>query len=175
MDANSPGGHGGSGGSGTTISGPLGQATSSASIPVVIASDQTLGISGSVSASGSVSLIPLTTGGVSSSCTIWPNNTTAVVVKASPGQVYGVHVQTNSTALGYLKMYDATSATAGSGTPKLRVICPAPAVGGFLGGFMSDTGVQFSTGISIILTGAITDADTTAVAANTFIVTVFYK
>lgn len=144
---------------------------------VAFPTDEQLTINGSIAASGALNLIAATSGGFSVSSIIWPNNTTAVVVKGSAGQLYGVHIETISTSTpAFLKVYDATSATAGSGTPKLRSMCSAPAVGGSgPQGFMTDTGVQFNTGITIILTGGITDADTTAVTANQYIVNVFYK
>lgn len=115
-----------------------------------------------------------TSGGASESSTIIPNNTTAVVVKAAPGQVYGVECFNNSATVAYLKIYNAITATAGSGTPFARYMCPASTSGA---GFVTDfaAGVAYSTGITFIMTTGIADNDTGAPAANTYIVNVRYK
>lgn len=120
---------------------------------------------------GIVNLTPRTAGGLSISSTIMPNNTTAVVAKGSLGQLYHVEAFNNSGTVAYLKIYDATSATAGSGTPKARYMIPANS-GCSLAYENGDT---YGTGITFIVTTGITDADTTAPAANTIIVNIHYK
>ena len=65
----------------------------------------------------------------------------------------------------YLKIYNATSATCGSGTPVKRLIIPAAsnaANGGGSNITFGPVGVEFSTGITYCVTTGITDADTTA-------------
>jgi hypothetical protein len=154
----------------------LGQAVAAASIPVVLASDVSLTMSGNVVASGSVGLLPPTSGGELVSRTIWPGNTTAVVVKSSAGQILAVRCMTNAAVIGYLKLYNAASATVGVGTPQDTIEIPAPAGGG--GGGIYEYhmyGANYPAGITMILTTGITDADTTVPAPNTFIITVFYK
>jgi len=101
------------------------------------------------------------------------NNTTAVVVKASAGTLYGVQVYGIGSAPAYLKIYNATSATCGSGTPVKRLQIPAAATAANGAGSnitFGPQGVAFGTGITYCVTTGITDADATAPAANTFLV-----
>src|SRR5882672_7192179 len=65
------------------------------------------------------------TGGSNTSGAVVPNNTTAVVLKASPGTLYGAQLYGIGAAPAYLKIYNATSATCGSGTPVKRLMIPA--------------------------------------------------
>lgn len=109
---------------------------------------------------------------------IAPNNTTAVVVKASPGTVTSIQLAGIGSAPVYLKLYNATSATCGSGTPVKRLMIPAAstaALGSAQSISLGAGGVYFSTGITYCLTTGITDADTTAPAANTFLVNIDYQ
>lgn len=128
-----------------------------------------------ISASQSLSLAAATSGGLSRSRTIIPNNTTAIVVKASAGQVYGIRATNNSANIAYVKLYDATSATAGVGTPVDTLMIPAASAGGAGVLDKSDIGWPHATGITYIVTTGIADNDTTAPAASAYIVTVSYK
>lgn len=114
-------------------------------------------------------------GGISSFRRIGAATTNAVVVKASSGVVYGWHISNINAAAVFLKIYDkATAPTVGTDVPKLTIL-----VGGATTGATSfldlPAGVAFSNGISIAITGAIGDADTTAVSANEQIAHVFYR
>ena len=112
--------------------------------------------------------------GANISSTIIPNNTTAIVVKSTPGQMYGLECFNNSATIAYIKIYDATSATAGSGTPVAREMCPSSTSGaGFVVPF--PVGRVFVNGIAYVVTTGIADSDTTAPAASTYIVNVLYK
>jgi hypothetical protein len=112
--------------------------------------------------------------GANESSTIIPNNTTAIVVKATPGQMYGLECFNNSGTIAYVKIYDAASATAGSGTPVDRKMCVSSTSGaGFVVPF--PVGRVFVNGITYIVTTGIADNDTTAPAASTYIVNVLYK
>lgn len=115
-----------------------------------------------------------TSGGLSRSRTLIPNNTTAIVVKSGAGQLYKVRATNNSATIAYIKIYDATSATAGSGTPVDTIMIPASTSGA---GIMdtTDVGTVHATGITYIVTTGIADADTTAPAASAYVVTMFYK
>lgn len=115
-----------------------------------------------------------TTGGALIAGALAPNNTTAVVVKASPGQVYGIDVFNNSATIAYLKIYDATTATCGSGTPKSRYLIPGSTSGAGLVPRL-DVGDKYATGIVYCLTTGISDTDTTAPAANTYLVNIHYQ
>lgn len=121
-----------------------------------------------------VQLQAQTSGGLSRSRTLIPNNTTAIVVKASAGQLYKIRATNNSATIAYIKLYDATSATAGSGTPVDTIMIPANASGAGIVD-TTDIGVPHSTGITYTVTTGIADADTGTPAANAYIVTVFYK
>jgi len=118
------------------------------------------------------------TGGASTTGNIGANNTTAVVIKAGAGTLYGVQVYGIGSAPAYLKIYNATSATCGSGTPVKRLMIPAASTAANGAGSNIDfgsAGVDFSTGITYCLTTGITDADTTAPAASTFLVNIDWK
>lgn len=118
------------------------------------------------------------TGGASTTGNIGANNTTAVVVKASAGTLYGAQIYGIGSAPAYLKIYNATSATCGSGTPVKRLMIPAASTAANGAGSnisFGETGVDFSTGITYCLTTGIADNDTTAPAASTFLVNLDWK
>lgn len=106
-----------------------------------------------------------------------PNNTTAVVVKASAGTLFGVQIYGIGSAPAYLKIYNATSATCGSGTPVKRLMIPAAstAANGAGSNVTFGPGLAFGTGITYCVTTGIGDADATAPAASTFLVNVDYE
>lgn len=113
------------------------------------------------------------TGGATPTGNIAANNTTAVVVKASAGTLYGVQLAGIGSAPAYLKIYNATSATCGSGTPVKRLMIPAASTAANGAGSnitFGPMGVAFGTGITYCVTTGIGDADTTAPAASTFLV-----
>lgn len=112
-----------------------------------------------------------TTGGATSARVLAAATTNGTVVKASAGQVYGWYFYNSATSTKFVKLYNSTTVTAGSGTPIITI--PVPAGGGtnvFWG-----SGVVFATGICYTITGVITDADTTAVAANDISGWLLYK
>lgn len=133
------------------------------------------GVTQPVSGTVSANPVPTTTGGLTVTSTLIASGTNATSVKASAGQIYKIEVTNNSANIGYLKIYNTASApTAGSGTPVIRLMCPASASGA--GSFSSnDLGVAMSSGIGFTFTGGIADADTTSVAASAFIVNIYYK
>lgn len=102
------------------------------------------------------------------------NNTTALVVKATAGVLYTLEAFNNSATIAYVKLYDAASATCGSGIPIIRYMIPANATGA---GYISPNvnGTSFSTGITMCITTGIADADTGAPGATTYLVNVHYK
>lgn len=144
-----------------------GQATMANSAPVVVASNQS---------PIPVQASPATSGGLSRTRTLIPNNITNVIIKASAGQVYKIRATNNSSTIAYIKLYDAATATAGSGTPIDTIMIPAATAGGAgIADWYGDIGVVHATGITFIVTTGIADADTAVPAANAYIVTVFYK
>lgn len=115
------------------------------------------------------------TGGASTTGNIAANNTTAVVVKGSAGTLYGVQLYGLGSAPAYLKIYNATSATCGSGTPVKRLMIPAASTAANGAGSnvaFGAAGVAFGTGITYCVTTSIADNDTTAPAASTFLINI---
>lgn len=89
--------------------------------------------------------------------------TNATSVKAAAGQVYGWLMYNNTASAKYLKLYNKASApTVGTDTPFFTISLPAN--GGH--DYSAPMGIPMDTGIAYAITGAITDADTTATAAD---------
>lgn len=100
------------------------------------------------------------------------NNTTATVVKATGGTVYSIEAFNNNTTLAYVKVYNAASATCGSGTPQARYMIPASASATLMSNANGDAYVN---GVTVCVTTGYGDSDTGAPAATTYIVNVHYK
>ena len=198
-----------------------GQEASAASIPVVIASDNTvtvdLGANNDVTVTGTVTATgPLTdtelratpvvvdlganndvtvtgtvtadlganndvvvtantTGGQSIHKSLDLDEGTLEVVKASAGKLYGMWITNTATATRWIKFYDATSGTIGTGTPVITFGIPGNSsdnIAANLG--TGDGGITFSTGISVGCSTGFADADTGAPAANDVIINIFY-
>lgn len=114
-----------------------------------------------------------TNGGASTTGNIAANNTTAVVVKASAGTLFGAQLYGLGSAPAYLKIYNAATATCGAGTPVKRLMIPAASTAANGAGSniqFGAAGINFGTGITYCVTTGITDADATAPAASTFLV-----
>lgn len=104
------------------------------------------------------------------------NNTTAIVISATPGTVYSVDAFNNAGTIAYVKLYNAASATCGTGTPQARYMIPFGASssgGGF--NVSNINGDAYGNGVVMCITTGIADADTTAPAASTYIVNVHFK
>lgn len=122
-----------------------------------------------------VVLSPTTAGGLTSISTIIATANGVLSVKASAGSIKKLEVSNTSATAAWLKLYDSASTpTAGSGTPKRRILIPGNA-SGVLVISSADYGMDFATGIAYCLTGLIADADTTAVTANVLCVNIDYK
>ena len=107
---------------------------------------------------------------------IIPNNTTAIIIKASPGTVYSIEAFNNSGAIAYIKLYNTATATCGSGTPYARYLIPFGASSAGAGFSVSNiNGDSYFQGISMCVTTGIADSDNTAAPANSFIVNVHYQ
>lgn len=108
--------------------------------------------------------------------TIVANNTTAIVIKATGGTVYSVDGFNNGAAIAYVKLYNASSATCGSGTPQARYLIPFGSASNGSGFNISNiNGDAYGNGIVMCVTTGIADNDTTAPAASTYIVNIHYK
>lgn len=98
----------------------------------------------------------------------------AAAIKASPGQVYGIHFFNVQAAAVYLRLYNQTGSPGTGDTVVYRAIIPGNTAGS---GYVVNIppGIVFDTGIGIRVTGAIADADATALAANVVTGNVLYK
>jgi hypothetical protein len=141
-------------------------ATTSGTLRVTISNDST----------GVISLKTQTSGGSTMYHAVNPNNVTGVVVKNTPGQIYGVTMATSAAAAAYLKLYDASSApTAGSGTIKKALVCPGSAGSNGSGAsYQFPNGIAFATGIAYTFVSLVTDADSTQPTASTFTIDIDY-
>jgi len=119
---------------------------------------------------------PATSGGLSIARDIDLDNAELTVVKATPGQLYGIWATNRGTVPVYIKFYNAPSGTLGTGTPVITLEIPANAsdhttlVANFGG-----QGVSFSDGICVGAGTGIADTDNTDPGANIVIANVFYK
>jgi hypothetical protein len=98
------------------------------------------------------------------------------VVKGSPGCVYGMWVTNQATATRWIKFYDATSGTVGTGTPVITIGIPGNSSDDISGNFgPGGMGIGFATGICVGASTGVADADTGAPGANDLIANIFYK
>lgn len=110
------------------------------------------------------------------SSTIVVANTTAIVLKATPGTVYSIDAFNNGTSVIYIKLYNAVTATCGSGTPQARYQIPFGASssgGGF--NISNINGDAYGVGIVMCVTSGFADNDTTNPPASTAYVNVHLK
>lgn len=119
---------------------------------------------------------PHAAGGLSIFRSIDLDEGTLEVVKASPGCVYGMWVSNLATATRFVKFYDATSGTAGTGTPVITLAIPGNATDDVSGNFgPGGMGVTFATGICVGAVTGVADNDTGAPGANEVLVNIFFK
>ncbi len=141
----------------------VGQKTMANSLPVTIASDQSLTVS-------SVN-VPTTTGGLSVFHLVSAGTTNATNIKASAGQLYGWYIYNSNTAARKVAFHNNSgSPTAGASIFFSVVIPPSSGTN-----IEYSNGIAFSSGIAITTVTDLTDAGTTAVAANDLIINIFYK
>lgn len=96
---------------------------------------------------------------------------TGLVVKSKPGQIYTINAHNLNAAVRYLKVYDKATAASSSDTPVMTIPLPP----GAMPSMAFDTGVEFSTGISVRATTGLADNDNTAPTSGETIVTITYK
>ena len=129
---------------------------------------------GAATAANQATVQPIagTSGGYSFTSTQVANNTTAIVIKNSPGQIGGIRTFNNSATIAYGKIYNAASGiTCGTGTVVDRFMIQPNSNGGFI----DMMGEAYSAGITVCVTGAYADNDTTNPAASAYEYTVVYK
>lgn len=92
-------------------------------------------------------------------------STNATNLKASAGVFLGYDLSNNTASDKYVKLYNkASSPTVGTDTPFYTILVPKN--GGRVADWSAGGGLVMGTGVSYAITGAITDADTTATAAD---------
>lgn len=146
----------------------------SESIPVNIAASVSLlsTIAAGSNLMGDVALqARATTNGLTTTRISSAASTNATSLKASAGRLYnGCAVNTTASAK-FLKFYNKASApTVGTDTPVWTIVIPANGQVN-LSDVFGDHGWFASTGIAYAITGAVGDADTTAVAAGDVLLT----
>lgn len=98
-------------------------------------------------------------------------STNATVVKASAGRVMGWHLTNTSAAVKVVHLHNLTVApTVGTSVPAYNIVLPA----GATVNVSLPVGIAHATGISYSITGAITDLDNTAVAANEVVGAIYF-
>lgn len=119
---------------------------------------------------------PHTAGGLSIFRSLDLDEGTCEIVKNSPGNVYGFIITNLATSIRYIKFYDATSGTVGTGTPAMTVPVPGNATDDTTLVFnQGGMGITFATGIVCGASTGLADNDTGAPGANDVLITVFYK
>ena len=109
-----------------------------------------------------------------------PNNTTPVIIATRSAQLIGVEGFNNGTGPLYLKFYDAASGVSAGQTspaPKVRHQIPAAAAANQEVELISHPSepTLFINGITLVATTDYADSGTTAPAASTFTVNVYWK
>lgn len=130
-----------------------------------------LSIAAGTNAIGNVGIVPRTSGGLSMFRSI-DIDESEEDVKTSAGQVFGYYIFNAAATTHYVKFYNATAAnvTVGTTTPVLTLPVPA----GAAANLMSETGIAFSTAISVAATTGVADNDSGAPATNAVVINVFY-
>jgi hypothetical protein len=119
---------------------------------------------------------PHTAGGLSIFRSLDLDEGTLEVVKNAAGQLYGGWVTNTATDTRWIKFYNATSGTVGTGTPVITVGIPGNSsddIGAILGA--GGMGIAFATGICVGASTAAADADTGAPGAGDVVINLFYK
>lgn len=122
---------------------------------------------------GNVGTLPLTAGGCSNFHVVGAGTGAGDRgnIKASPGQLYGVHVYNVAAYPIYVKFHD----NAGSPTPGTGAIRTVGVQAGTQRDVALPLGVVFATGIAYSIVKGLADADATAIVAGDCVVDVDYK
>lgn len=92
-------------------------------------------------------------------------STNLTSVRGTPGRLFSYDIYNNTASAKFVKFYNkATAPVIASDSALLVMTIPIGANSGRT--FANVNGINFSTGIGMVITGAIGDTDATAVAAN---------
>lgn len=123
-----------------------GSANAANSLPVVIASDQTVPVSQAANTSGGSSVFCANgIAGGNELLTEAPQT-----IKGSAGNLYGVNFKNADSVDAYVQIYDAASPTVGTDVPKLCIWVPAG--GSWAEKFTGESKISFGTAITIAAT-----------------------
>ena len=120
-------------------------------------------VSGSVTASGTVTSNEGTPVTPTASILNSAASTNGTVVKASAGTIYGFTINNNGAGVAYFKLHNSTTVTVGTTAVASWFKVPA---GDSININYGAKGLRHGTGICYSITGAVADTDTTAVAAG---------
>lgn len=119
------------------------------------------GCSGS---STTISLVPQTTGGLSTTHFVAAASNNATNVKASAGQVYSIDAYNNATYPVYFKLYNSATSPSSCGATNLFKVVGIQS--GTQHTLQTEEGWALGTGIGYCLTKGIADSDNTATVAS---------
>jgi hypothetical protein len=123
--------------------------------------------------SSTISLVPETTGGLSTKHFVAAASDNATNLKSSAGQVYSIDAYNNAAYPVYFKLYNASSSPTGCGATNLFKVVGLQA--GTQHTLQSEEGWAMGTGIGYCLTKGIADSDDTAVLLSDAVVDLGYK
>ncbi len=128
-------------------------------------------------AATSSTIVPTTTGGLSSYFLQPTASDNHANIKNGAGQVYRIVATNNSATINYLRLYDIASGFNGCGSATsliTQIAIPASTSGA---GFVDNNtmGITFATGISICVTSGYATNDTTNATASAMSVSIGYK
>lgn len=152
-----------------------GTGTDGATVPRVTLATN-VALPAGTNALGSVIPQPTTAGGLTIARDIDLDNGTLTVVKNAAGQLYGMTIANLGTVAVFVKFYDATSGTLGTGTPVLTITIPGNATDDtVLTTSFGGMGLAFATGICVGAGTGVADNDNTDPGANIVIANIYYK
>lgn len=132
-------------------------------------------ISAGTNTIGGVTPRPETANGLSIARNIDLDNGTLDVVKGSAGQLYGWDITNRGTVTAYVKFYNATSGTLGTGTPVMTIGIPGNASDNTLSSKALAYGIAFDTGICVGAGTGVADNDNTDPGANIVVSNIYFK
>lgn len=138
----------------------------------MVALDAALPTGGNTIGSVIASITPTTTSGFTTNHTLISAATTnSTLVKATSGTIGAILLANTTASWKYFKLYSkATAPTVGTDTPVM--VIPIPPNG--TREIITPAGIRVSTGIGYGITGAVANADTTAVALGDVVVGISY-
>jgi len=126
---------------------------------------------------GSTICAAAATGGMSFSLLPMAAEDNDTVIKASAATLYFISVQSIDATPVFLKLFNATSITAGTTNCDMQFMCPAAATAANAAGIVLNfsPGIQFGTGLVALTATGIAIDDNTAVSANEVVVNIGWE